>query len=306
MTYEQIETFLATVTYGNISEASKHLFVSQSTVSSRIQQLETELDTHLLVRNKGHRAIDLTTQGTSFIPIANRWASLWKETRNLKALENKQTITIASVDAINNSTFVPFFNQCIKVFPDIQLQISTHHSNEIHALVQNRTADIGYVFNRIGYPEIVSRPIFRELMYLICRKDSVYHEQMACEDLQPENEVFLNWGVDFQQWSDRNWAPHQYKLICVNTGSMLQHYLHEPGRWAVAPKSVINDAMASCPDLVFYKLTDPPPPRICYELTNRYPNPNHIKPINKIRKALEGFIHDNNNICSFERWMLAE
>ena len=43
MTYEQIQTFLAVVSYGTISSAADALYVSQSTVSTRLQQLEEEL-----------------------------------------------------------------------------------------------------------------------------------------------------------------------------------------------------------------------------------------------------------------------
>ena len=38
MTYEQIETFLTVVSRGSITAAASALFVTQSTVSSRIQK----------------------------------------------------------------------------------------------------------------------------------------------------------------------------------------------------------------------------------------------------------------------------
>lgn len=145
MTYEQIESFLAIVTHGSISAASKELFVSQSTISNRIQQLESEIGTELIIRQKGYRRIKLTSQGMAFISIAHRWALLLKEIKTLKTAQSFQTITISSVDAINTSTFIEFFNQAIDNLPHIKLQINTHHSNEIHLLVQNRMADIGYV-----------------------------------------------------------------------------------------------------------------------------------------------------------------
>ncbi len=53
MTYEQIEAFIAIMTYGTITSASNFLHVSQSTVSSRIQLLEDELGATLLIRHKG-------------------------------------------------------------------------------------------------------------------------------------------------------------------------------------------------------------------------------------------------------------
>ena len=141
---------------------------------------------------------------------------------------------------------------------------------EIHSLVQTRMADLGFVFSRVSYPNIISRPVYRELMYLICRKNGPYHEDMPCKELKPENEIFLRWGPDYQQWHDRHWSPESYAAITVNTGSTLQRFLNEPERWAVAPMSIIHQISHNS-DLTHYRLQTPPPPRICYEIRNRYP-----------------------------------
>lgn len=303
MTYEQIETFLTTVTYGSISAAAKHLYVSQSTISSRIQQLEAELDVQLLIRQKGHRSIELTNHGHAFIPLASQWASLWKDTIHLKNMDNIKTLTIASVDAVNNYTFVSFFSKYISENPDIRLNIRTHHSNEIYSLVESRVADMGFVFSRINYSDVISTPIYRELMYLFCDKNSHYHDDIENAELNPENEIFLNWGLDYQSWHDRHFSPSRHPVLTVNTGSMLQRYIRDE-QWGIAPMSVITEAMRSNPNLTFYKLKTPPPPRICYAIQNRYPNVSHSDSVRKFKQALEDFIAADNNICSFETWML--
>ncbi len=305
MTYEQIETFLTTITYGSISAAAKYLYVSQSTISSRIQQLETELGVQLIIRQKGHRSIELTNHGQAFIPLASQWASLWKDTQHLKNTDNIQTLTIASVDAVNNYTFVSFFLQYISNYPDIRLNIRTHHSNEIYSLVESRVADIGFVFSRINYPDVISNPIYRELMYLICDRKSPYHDGIDSDDLHTENEIFLNWGLDYQSWHDSHFSPAAHPALTVNTGSMLQRYIRDDF-WGIAPMSVIRGAMRSNPNLTFYKLKTPPPPRICYAIRNRYPNVNHRKAIEEFEQNLELFISADENICSFESWMLSE
>lgn len=306
MTYELIETFLSVVTYGNISAAAKYLYVSQSTVSSRMQMLEQELGVSLFIREKGRRQIELTPYGNSFIPIASQWASLWKETLNLKTLKNIQTITIASVDAVNNCTLASFFNDCIEMFPDIRLCIRTHHSDEIHELVESRVADIGFVFSRNNYTDIVSKPIYRELMALMCRADSDYYDQMDPAELDVENEIFLNWGIDYMRWHDTYIKGGKYNAIQVNTGAMLQGYLNVRNRWAIAPMSVIEYAIKNNDNLTYYSLKGSPPPRICYEITNRYPNANHVPAMNELHQALENHIEHNSAICSFKDWMLTE
>lgn len=303
MTYEQIETFLAVISYGSISTAAKKLYVSQSTVSSRLQLLEEELESPLITRNRGQRSIELTPYGTAFVSIASQWAALWKDTQHLKTLSNIQPLTVASVDAINNFTFVPLFNHFVNEHPDISLTIRTHHSDEIHGLVENRTADLGFVFSQTRYPDIISKPVYRELMYLLCHRESPYHNDMPCEELRPEDEIFIRWGQDIQEWHDMHWSPDRYHLLTVNTGSMLQHYLNKPGRWAVAPISVIH-ALHADAELVHYTFKDPPNPRICYMLTNRYPNARQSAVIKEFESDLLQFITDTPHICEFEEWML--
>lgn len=305
MTLEQVDTFLTIVSYGNISAAADYLYISQSTVSNRIQLLEQELGVALMIRKKGHRNIELTTYGKAFIPIANQWARLWKETQNIKTLTNIQTLNIASVDAVNNYTLLPLFNQHIEKYPDIKLCINTHHSEEIHSLIENRAIDIGFVFQQVHYPDIISRPIYRELMYLICHKDSDYHDHMDPKDLNPEDEVFLRWGPDIQQWHDEHWSHDRYHLITVNTGSMLQNYLQTPGRWAIAPMSVVK-SLSERSNIVHYQLQDAPPPRICYQLTHRHPKASQEQALELFEKELKEFICQTRVICTFEPWMLEE
>lgn len=305
MTYEQIETFLTVLMHGNISAAANNLHVSQSTVSTRIQQLEDEFSTPLFIRQKGHRNVELTPYGSAFTPIASQWTSLWRDSQNLKTLANINTLTVASVDAVNNYTFVPLFNNHIDTYPNIRLTIRTHHSDEIHGLVSNRIADIGFVFSRSPYPDIISKPVYRELMYLICHKDSNYYDGIKCSELEPENEIFLQWGIDYQQWHDRYFCPERYCLINVNTGSMLQHYINVPGRWAIAPMSVVR-AISHRSNLTYHTLAEPPTPRICYMLINRYPTARRLEAINIFKSELEKFISESPDICSFEEWMLSD
>lgn len=305
MNYEQIETFLAIITYGSISQASKNLYVSQSTISTRIKDLESELGVQLIIREKGHRKIELTTYGNAFISVASKWASLWKETNNIKSINNIKTLTIASIDAINNYTFVSFFSSIINDFPDIRLNIRTHHSNEIYSLISSRVADIGFVFSRISYPDIICTPIFRELMYLVCDKKSKYYNNIDCSELSPENEIFLDWGLDYKTWHDSHFAPSLFPFLTVNTGSMLQRYIKDD-IWGIAPMSVIRGAMKSNSNLTYYKLKTPPPPRICYLIKNRFIDISIGNSIEKIESRLVTYVSNDETICSFESWMLDE
>lgn len=172
-------------------------------------------------------------------------------------------------------------------------------------LSERSSTHLGFVFSRVNYPNIISRPVYRELMYLICRKDSPYYDEMSCDELAAEDEVFLRWGQDYQQWHDRHWSPDRYSAITVNTGSTLQRFLNMPMRWAIAPMSIIHQ-MSHNSDLTYLRLKTPPPPRICFEIRNRYPTLGLQKALDVFHKELKEYIESNPDICSFEDWMLNE
>ena len=118
--------------------------------------------------------------------------------------------------------------------------------------------------------------------------------------METGKEIYLNWGQDYQSWHDRHWSPASYPLISVNTGSGIQRYLDEPGRWAIAPLSVIKGAMHSNLDLVYYSLNQSPPPRICYEIKNLYPNQSRKNIISILEKELDEFIASDESIGAYE------
>ncbi|MBQ9348390.1 MAG: hypothetical protein IJT94_13830 [Oscillibacter sp.] len=59
-------------------------------------------------------------------------------------------------------------------------------------------------------------------------------------------------------------------------------------------------------NLTYYTLRETPTPRICYILTNRYPNERRRAFIRQFEREMEAFIAENGDICSFEDWMLRE
>ena len=102
MNSSEIEAFLAVVRSGNISKASKQLFISQSTISQRIKTLETKLDVRLIERSKGITSIKLSNEGEKFYKIALQWEQLMTDSKMLKQKQYVQNISIAGVDSIVN------------------------------------------------------------------------------------------------------------------------------------------------------------------------------------------------------------
>lgn len=290
MTYEQVEAFIAIVATGNVTKASETLYVTQSTVSTRIQQLESELGVQLFLRQRGKRHVELTHHGKAFVPMAERWAVLWKDTLALRSREECQTLTVASVDVVNLFALAPLFNQQIAWHPELRLDIRTHHSEEIHALVERRVADVGFVYRNVSFPNVVTRTVYQEPMLLVCHRESDYHDGMMSADLDPSREVRLDWSVDWRLWHERNFGMDTLGLVTVDSGSTLPHYLVVPGSWAVAPTSVIDHALSINPNLEIHELADPPRPLVCYQVMNRDPIESHVELIGMLNAELDEYV----------------
>ena len=68
MELRQLRYFVKTAETLNFSEAARLLYVTQSTLSQQIRQLEQELDTMLFVRDSHN--VTLTESGERLLPLA--------------------------------------------------------------------------------------------------------------------------------------------------------------------------------------------------------------------------------------------
>lgn len=70
MEFKQLEAFVAVVDYGSFSEAARHLYLTQPTISSHIKTLEEELQVKLIIRTT--KKITVTTKGYQLYDSAVR------------------------------------------------------------------------------------------------------------------------------------------------------------------------------------------------------------------------------------------
>ena len=138
MNLADIETFLMIVKTKNITKTADNLFLSQPTVSHRLKLLEEELQVKLITRKKGYKQIELTTQGEEFIPIAERWVSIWRQMQLLKNSHEKLYLTIGCTDTLNSAILFDLYSEMLGAKEHIMnLHIKTHYSYELYGLLEN-------------------------------------------------------------------------------------------------------------------------------------------------------------------------
>lgn len=243
MNHEDILTFLTVANETNITEASKTLFVSQSTVSQRIKNIETELKIKLFKRDKGVRNIEITEEGKQFLILANQYIYIMDRMKDIKNYDYSDSLNIGGIDIINSYILYDFFKNVSEKEPqNMNLSIFTHHSNELLNLMETKKLDMAFVYSRFPSKEIFSIPLFHEPMYLITStKNKNLSKNKSYQSFDRRKNIYLKWSAQFELWFSNHWDMEISPYIMVNTGNLLFKYLSDvKDSWAIAPLSVIK------------------------------------------------------------------
>lgn len=143
MNIVHLETFIVVCKYGNFTEAAKHLFVPQPTVTNRITLLEEVLGQELFARGKsGKRNVQLTRAGQRFLPHAQ------SVIKTLKMA--KQEISHTSAISIGSSIPLchPLVYNTIKDFSNWNDHLNIHltflEPSDIAASLNDNSLDVAF------------------------------------------------------------------------------------------------------------------------------------------------------------------
>ena len=112
MELRQLKYFVKTAETLNFSEAAKALFVTQSTLSQQIRQLEQEIDTVLFVRDS--HSVQITESGERLLPLAER--TLKDATSCLDMVRDLKNMLSGSLNIGITYTFAPILTQTVIAF----------------------------------------------------------------------------------------------------------------------------------------------------------------------------------------------
>ena len=272
MNQADVETFLMLVKTRNLTKTAQNLFLSQPTVSHRLKLLEEELGVQLLIRKKGYKRIELTSKGEEFVPLAERWLSLMHETMILRNENDQIHLNVGCTDTLNSTIFPELYRRIMRDESlHLHLNITTHYSYELYENLENYTVDVGFVYHHLHFKTIESEPILHEKMFIVQESTgAVRKEKLFLKDLDPANEIYFIWEANYQIWHDQVLAKAGVKPVTVDVFSLLAEFLKEPGKWTIAPLSVVR-ALEERQDVCVSEIGDrrQPPERVTYMITHK-------------------------------------
>lgn len=161
MELRQLKYFVMSAEYLNFSEAAKHLYITQSTLSQQIKQLENELGFPLFLRNSRH--IILTEAGEEFLPFAQKTIQDAEDgVQRLFDLQNVKAGTLrVGVTYSLSSVLTEGLLRFMKQYPDVKLEICYETVNSLLVLLKARKLDFVLSYKPVNeMPEIDTISLF--------------------------------------------------------------------------------------------------------------------------------------------------
>ncbi len=167
----QLEAFVQVASQHSFSRAAEALFLTQPSVTARIQALERDLGERLFERSG--RGIRLTEVGECFLPHAERVLQALNTGRDaIDSLRNLHSGSLVLASATTVSTYVlPGLLKTFRArYPRIEVSVRTGRSEQVLQMMLQDEAQVGLV-RAVYHQDIETKGLIEDELVLVANAD---------------------------------------------------------------------------------------------------------------------------------------
>lgn len=245
MELRQLKYFVRLAETLNFSQAAKDLFITQSTLSHQILQLENEFQQPLFLRNS--HEVSLTEAGQTLLPLAKE-TLLSAENCQLRLDELRHlvggelnigvTFSFASIMA---ETVTAFLRQ----YPHVKMNVTQSTMAELIAQLENHELDFVLAFRpTVANPKIESQVLFHHRLAAIINEHHALasHDTITLEELQRYDLALTRRGTQARSAFRHAIADHDYHYkikVEMNTVYLLFRLVRESNYVTILSESTV-------------------------------------------------------------------
>ena len=225
-------TFLSIVETGNFGKAAEQLYVTQSTVSSRIKTLEDELGQQLFVRSKA--GATLTRAGTTFKRSAEALIQVWERARQEIALPSgaSSLLAIGAQFTLWERLLVKWIPWIRSAIPDLAIRAELGTSEGLMHRMVDGLLDMAIMYTPQTRPGLVVERLLEEHLVLV----STHPDSKGPAE---PGYVYVDWGPEFRTAHSTQFPSLDTPMLSVSHGPLgLQHILNDGGSGYFPMRSV--------------------------------------------------------------------
>lgn len=161
-----LEIFRTVAIEGSVSKAAIKLNRVQSNISTRIKQLEQQLEKSLFLRH--NRGLTLTPDGQLLLGYAERFLQLSMEASEaLKAGKPSGVFRIGTMESTAATRLPEILSRYHELYPDVQIELETGTAGWLIDRLQNYDIEIAFTAEPVSFDWVTTQPVFEEQLILV-------------------------------------------------------------------------------------------------------------------------------------------
>lgn len=218
MHIELARTFLEVVRTGSLIAAAEQLHVTQTTVTARIQNLESRLGCALFVRNRS--GAKLTENGERFAAYAAQLVQTWEAARRELALPEQidNVLRVGGEISLWNPLLLSWITQFRNKHPNIGVRAEVGERSSLYTKLEHGVLDAVLMHQPDYLPELQIELLLEEKLILVrgAKSDAPY--------------IYVDWSESFRQFHDAALPEYSRSAVTLDLGPMaLQYLVHNGG-----------------------------------------------------------------------------
>lgn len=206
MDLQSLRFFQAVAELGSISKAAKELNYAQSNLTSKIQQLETSLQTTLFYRH--NRGTTLTDKGKILLSYTNELFQLLNEMKEVMNDDQtpKGSLVIGSMETTAAVRLPSLFSKFHREYPAVDLTLKTGPTEQNVQNVIHYELDGAFVAGPIEHPDLTYKTLIEEELVLVT--DRSHQSLSSLKEIKNRTILVFRNGCSYRARFE-DWLQHE-------------------------------------------------------------------------------------------------
>lgn len=243
ITIRHLKIFIAVAETKKMSIAAEHLYISQPTVSQTISELEQYYNTKLFERYP--KELYITNAGSVLLEYANHVVKSFDNlNETMLKSEYNNTLRIGGTLTVGNCILCQILDELKLVNPKIDVSVQIDNTKTIENMLLQNELDVAIVEGNITKKEIITKPIIKDCLVLICSKNHAFAKEsfVSKELLSQENFILREKGSGtrelFENFMFVNQLSLNIKWESSSSSAIKQAVMHNYGLSVISARLI--------------------------------------------------------------------
>ena len=249
MTIRNLQIFVAVAESGKMTDVAKKMYITQSSVSQAIAEIEKEYDVLLFERLS--RNLYLTDVGKELLQYGRELLDMQQKIDEfLKDRTKSTSIRIGSCPTAGSSVLGPITYQLKQEVPDVKLIIDVSGTKSLEEKLLKNELDLALTDGHISHPDLIRQPCLDDRLVFICAQDHPFfgRESVCLADLAGQSLILREKGSLFRTRLENQLAerkiPYTVMGSCTNIGAIKNMVLYNHGVSIISRRMVQREVLS--------------------------------------------------------------